>query len=66
MSEKLLEWTGKRWVITLTKRKGEKTFSELQSMKKKEKLEEGKKSKVYKQFKDIFSDGELIDISKKD
>ena len=66
LSEKLLEWTGKRWVITLTKGKGEKTFSELQSTKKREQLEEGKKSKVYKQFKDIFSDGELIDISKKD
>ena len=28
LSKKLLEWTGKRWVITLTKKTGLKTFSE--------------------------------------
>ena len=26
LSEKLLKWTSKRWVITLTKGKGQKTF----------------------------------------
>ena len=35
LSEKLLEWTGKRWVITLTKGKGQKTFSEQKIYKKK-------------------------------
>ena len=30
LSEKLLEWTGNRWVITLAKKPGQKTFSELQ------------------------------------
>ena len=35
LSEKLLEWTGKRWVITLSKEKGQKTFSELKNIKKK-------------------------------
>ena len=66
LSEKLLEWTGKRWVITLTKGNGQKTFSDLRAIKIEEQLDKGKKSKIYKQFKDIFSDGELIDISKKD
>ena len=28
LSEKLFEWTGSRWVITLTKKEGAKTYSE--------------------------------------
>ena len=61
--QKLLEWTGKRWLITLTKKSGQKTFSELQHIKKKELLDEGKKGTIYKKFKNIFVDGELIDVS---
>jgi len=66
LSAKLLEWTGKRWLITLTKGPGQKTFSELSSIKKKELLEEEKKGEIYKKFKYIFSDAELIEILKKD
>ena len=66
LSEKLLEWTGKRWVITLTKGQGQKTFLEVQSTKKKEFLNKEKKGEIYKKFKDIFSDGELVDVLKKD
>ena len=65
LSEKLLEWTGKRWVITLTKTKGQKTFSETQNIKKSETLNKEKKGDVYKKFKNIFSDGELIETTKK-
>ena len=32
LSEKLLEWTGKRWVITLTKKPGQKTYAELRDI----------------------------------
>ena len=66
LSEKLLEWTGKRWVIALTKTSGQKTFSELKSIRKKELLEKEAKGKIYKKFKDIFMDAELVDISKKE
>ena len=66
LSEKLLDWTGKRWVITLTKAIGEKTYSETQSLIKKNLLENEKKSGIFKKFKDIFSDAELIEISKKE
>ena len=65
MSQKLLEWTGKRWLITLTKAPGKKTFSEAQAIKKTELIEKGKNDGMYKKFKNIFSDAELIDISKK-
>ena len=66
LSEKLLEWTGKRWVITLTKKVGQNTFSELQLINKKQLIEQEKKGEIYKKFKDIFSDGELVKVFKKD
>ena len=66
LSKKLLEWTGTRWVITLTKKKGQKTFSEIRSIKKKELLDQEKKGEIYKKFKNIFSDGELLEVKKED
>ena len=66
LSEKLLTWTGKRWVITLTKATGQKTFSERQSIVAEELLAKEKKGEVYKKFKNIFPDGELIEILKKE
>ena len=65
LSEKLLEWTGRRWLITLTKAPGQKTFSEMQSIKKTELIQNGKNHEIYKKFKNIFPDAELIDILKK-
>ena len=66
LSEKLYQWTKSRWVITLTKQEGQKTFSELKSIRKKEILEKEKESEVYKKFENIFSDIELIEVDKKD
>jgi len=66
LSKKLLEWTGKRWVITLTKEAGQKSFAEQKSFKIKELLEKEKKSEIYKKFKETFDDGELIEVSKKE
>ncbi len=64
LSEKLLEWTKKRWVISLTKEKGQKTFLEQKNIKRKELLEKEKNSEVHLKFKDVFSDLELIDVMK--
>ena len=66
LSERLNEWTGKRWVITLTKEQGMKTYREQEMIKRKEVLEKEKKTDIYKEFKNIFSDAELIEVSKKD
>tara|TARA_B100000029_G_C17466079_1_gene920326 strand:+ start:5 stop:1291 length:1287 start_codon:yes stop_codon:yes gene_type:complete len=62
LSEKLLEWTGKRWVISLTKEKGQKTFIEQKNIKKKQLLENEKKNEIYQKFNDIFNDVELVDV----
>jgi len=66
LSEKLFKWTGNRWVITLSKEKGHKTFSELKDIKRKELLSQEKEGEIYRKFKNIFSDGELVEVSKKD
>ena len=64
LSEKLLEWTGQRWVISLTKEKGQKTFLEQKNIKRKELLEKEKNSEVHLKFKNVFKDLELIDVMK--
>ena len=66
LSEKLLEWTGNRWVITLTKKIGQKTFFETQAIKKKELFDQEKNSEIYKKVKNIFPDVELMDVKRKD
>jgi len=66
LSEKLLEWTGVRWVITLAKGPGEKTYSELKKIRKKEILAQEEKGEIYKKIKNIFNDAELLDVKKKD
>ena len=66
LSERLLEWTGNRWVITLAKQAGQKTFSELKKIKIKKILDEEKESETYKKFKNVFPDAELLEVKKKD
>ena len=66
LSERLLEWTGNRWVITLAKKTGQKTFSDIKKIKKKELLDQEKKGEIYKKFKNIVSDVELLEVKKKD
>jgi len=51
---------------TLAKKVGQKTFSELKKIKKKELLDQEKKSEIYKKFKNIFPDVELLKVKKKD
>ena len=66
LSEKLLEWTGNRWLITLDKKKGQKTFIESQEIKKNENINNEKESKTFKDLKKIFSDIELLEVKDKE
>ncbi len=66
LSQKLLEWTKKRWVITLAKGEGQKTFLQTKSIDSKATISEEKKGELYKKFKNIFDDVELIDVTKED
>jgi DNA polymerase-3 subunit gamma/tau len=66
LSEKLNEWTGKRWLITLTKQAGNNTYREMQIIKQNDFLENEKKGETYKKLKNIFPDAELLEVSKKE
>ena len=66
LSLKLFEWTDQRWIITLSKLKGEISIKEKEKLKKIELLEKAKKSELYKNVLAKFPDANLIDaISKK-
>jgi len=63
LSAKLFEWTDKRWIITFSKSKGEISIKEKQQNKKKELINEVKKSEIYKSMIVKFKDAELLDVT---
>jgi len=63
LTEKLLKWTGERWIISLSKELGEETIYEKNIMKKNHKLAEEVNSKTVKDFLTAFPDAKLIDVS---
>ena len=62
LSLKLNEWTNNRWIITLSKEKGELSKKEKKLNLKKNLLDDEKKALFYKNFLDKFPDAELIDV----
>jgi DNA polymerase-3 subunit gamma/tau len=64
LTSKLLEWTGRRWIITLSKNEGDKTIYERQDEENKKVLELAKKTEIYKKVKEIFPDAELTNVDK--
>ncbi len=62
LSSKLYEWTNNRWIITLSKTKGEPSKKEKEINKKKELIQNIKNSPIYKSVLKIFLDAELIDV----
>jgi len=63
LTEKLLKWTGERWIISLSKEQGEKTAYEKNLVGKKDKLAKEMNSEVVKDFLSVFPDAKLIDVS---
>ena len=62
LSEKLLYWTGNRWVISLSKDKGEKTIYEKKIEEKKIKFKNESNSSIVSEVVSVFSDAKLTDI----
>ena len=62
LSAKLFDWTGKRWIITLSKEKGQPTYQEIKLEKKQTQLDEAIKTNVYKKMLEAFSDAKLITV----
>ena len=62
LSQSLLKWTNKRWIITLSKDDKGKTFFEEKIETKKKFLESEKKSGVYEKITNAFPDADLTDV----
>mgnify|MGYP001480790154 CR=1 FL=1 len=65
LTSKLLDWTGERWIITLSKTKGEISFKEKLKKEKKKEIENINNSKLFSDLKDTFLDIKLVDIKNK-
>ena len=62
LSLKLYEWTHSRWIITLSKEKGQPSKKEIEINLKKDLIESFKNSPIYKDVLSKFPDAELMDI----
>ncbi len=62
LSLKLNEWTGKRWMITLSKEEGETSIYETKNQLKEEIFKDIKQTEAYKKVLEAFPDAELIDV----
>ena len=65
LSLKLFEWTNERWIITLTKVKGDISIKEKEINIKNELLKNAKESKLFKNVLEKFDDAILEDIKNK-
>ena len=62
LSEKLLLWTGERWIISLSKNDQAKSIYEQNMEQKSSQLEKFKKSELAKKIDTAFPDAQLINI----
>ena len=62
LTEKLLKWTGERWIITLSKNTEAKSLYEKNQESKNNLIEYFRDSKIAKEIKVAFPDAELIDV----
>jgi DNA polymerase-3 subunit gamma/tau len=66
LSLKLYEWTNNRWIITLSKTKGQPSKKEMEVNLKKDLIESVKNSSIYKNVLEKFPDANLIDVKTND
>ena len=66
LTSKLLDWTGERWIITLSKKKGLKSIKEIKTQNKNHSIENLKNSESYKKAINLFPDLEIINIKNLD
>jgi DNA polymerase-3 subunit gamma/tau len=66
LSEKLLKWTGNRWIISLSKEKGQKTFYERNLVDKQNKLKKEMNSDLVKDFLAVFPGAKLTNVTEEE
>ena len=62
LTSKLLDWTGERWIILLSKEIGSKSVKEKMLQSKKDNLKDLKNSEIYKKAISVFSDLDIVDV----
>ncbi|MBD1134889.1 DNA polymerase III subunit gamma/tau [Pelagibacterales bacterium SAG-MED47] len=65
LSLKLFEWTGQRWIITLSRTKGAMSIKEKEQNTKNEVFNKVKESELYRNVLNKFPDANLIEVLKK-
>ena len=63
LTEKLLKWTGERWIISLSKEQGEETVYEKNFTNRKEKIAKEMNGQLVKDFTAAFPDAKLVDVT---
>ena len=66
LTEKLLSWTGERWIISLSKNSNAKSIYEKNQEDKNNMIEEFKKSKIAQDIQKAFPDAKLIDLTEEE
>jgi DNA polymerase-3 subunit gamma/tau len=66
LAEKLLKWTGDRWIISLSKDQGQKTIYDKNLMAKKNKLDKEMDSGLVKDFLSAFPDAKLTNVTEEE
>ncbi len=66
LTEKLLSWTGERWIISLSKNNEAKSVYEKNLEDKDNMIEEFKKSKVAQEIQKVFPDAKLVDLKEEE
>ena len=66
LSKKLYDWTGKRWILTLSREKGLPTLQETKLKQNLNALQEATNTEVYKKTLKAFPDAKLISVEPKE
>ena len=66
LTEKLLQWTGERWIISLSKNTDAKSIYEKNLENNRDQIEEFKKSEISEKIQKMFPDAKLINIIDED
>ena len=66
LAKKLYDWTGKRWILTLSREKGLPTLQETKLKQNLKELQEATNTEVYKKPLKAFPDAKLISVEPKE
>ena len=66
LAERLLKWTGERWIITLSQNKGDQTFYEKKIVEKKNKIEKEMNTDLVKDFVSAFPNAKLTSVTEEE